>query len=236
MAVAVVDLEEEVAADIVDGKNLVDKRHNTVGEDESPQGLTVGVPTDPHQLSVDPQQTTEVFAPEHQGDQNVRAHGPQTVPEWVQSPIGTAGTASTSMPNLCPLRVARASGTATPGQDSPQGIISGSESGHSLSGAPDKSDHVSPDEEATENEDSSFTIRASEVGRLCEEYADLINLKENAEIVLVEAMEATETSMNRMSPMMKKLLIVSKPKSSGKTIEPGNNQACDKAAVKAATK
>ncbi|KIJ40012.1 hypothetical protein M422DRAFT_257074 [Sphaerobolus stellatus SS14] len=122
-----------------------------VGEDESPQGLTVGDLMDPHQLSVDPQQRTEVFTPEHSGDQNVRAHGPQTVPVQVQSPIGMA----------------------------------------------------------------------------------------------VEAMEATEwlntvfnqirTSMNRMSPKMKELLIVPKPKSSGKTIEPRNNWAHDKAAAKAAT-
>ncbi|KIJ56283.1 hypothetical protein M422DRAFT_239501 [Sphaerobolus stellatus SS14] len=58
--------------------------------------------------------------------------------------------------------------------------------------APDESDCVSPDEGGTENEDGSFTIRASEVGRLHEKYADLMNLKENGEIVLVEAMEATE--------------------------------------------
>ncbi|KIJ28200.1 hypothetical protein M422DRAFT_270512 [Sphaerobolus stellatus SS14] len=173
-----------------------------VGEDEPIQGLTLGELTDPPQTSVDPQQTTE-------------------------SPIGT------SAPRLRPSRVTRALGTATPGQDSPQGIISGSDSGHNLSGAPDESDCVSPDEGGTENEEGSFTIQASEVGRLHKEYADLINLKENGEIVLVEAMEAPErlntmfnqirTSMNRMSPMMKELLIVPNRKSSGKTIEPGNN-------------
>ncbi|KIJ27704.1 hypothetical protein M422DRAFT_271055 [Sphaerobolus stellatus SS14] len=84
--------------------------------------------TNPHQLSVDPQQTTEVFTPEHPSDQNMRAHSPQTVPVQVQSPIGAAGTASTSMPGLCPF----------------------------------------------------------EVDRLHEEYADMINLKDNAEIVLTE--------------------------------------------------
>ncbi|KIJ47837.1 hypothetical protein M422DRAFT_248418 [Sphaerobolus stellatus SS14] len=144
-----------------------------------------------------------------------------------RSPIGAAGAAGTSTPSLCPSRVARASGTATPGLDSPQGIISGSELGQNLGGAPNKSD-------------------SSEVSKLHKEYADFINLKDNAEIVLTEAMEATEqlntvfnqigTSMNRMSLMMKKILIVLKLKSSGKTIEPGNNWACDKAAAKAATK
>ncbi|KIJ55688.1 hypothetical protein M422DRAFT_240308 [Sphaerobolus stellatus SS14] len=58
-------------------------------------------------------------------------------------------------------------------------------------------------------------------------------------------MEATEwlntvfnqikTSMNRMSPMMKDIFLVPKQKSSGKTIESGNNWARDKAAAKAAT-
>ncbi|KIJ50586.1 hypothetical protein M422DRAFT_245215 [Sphaerobolus stellatus SS14] len=82
-------------------------------------------------------------------------------------------------------------------------------SGHDLGGAPDESDHAPPDEG-------------------------------------VEAMEATEwlntvfnqirTSMNRMSPMMKDIFLVPKQKSSGKTIEPGNNRAHDKAAAKAATK
>ncbi|KIJ48184.1 hypothetical protein M422DRAFT_247955 [Sphaerobolus stellatus SS14] len=139
------------------------------------------------------------------------------------------------MPILHPSQVARALGTATQGLDSPRRIISSSGSGQNLGGAPVKSDPISPDERDTENEDCSFTIRASEVSRLCEEYADLINLKDNAEIVLMEAMEATKTSMNKMSPTMKKLLIVSKLKSSGKTIKPGNNWACDKAATKAAT-
>ncbi|KIJ34042.1 hypothetical protein M422DRAFT_264007 [Sphaerobolus stellatus SS14] len=195
-----------------------------VGDNEPPQGLTAGELMNTPQPSVDPQQTAKVFTQEHLGDQNMRAHGPQTVPIWVQSPIGVA---------------------ATPGQDSPQGIISGSDSGHNLGGAPDKSDHISPDEGGTENEDSSFTIQASEVGRLCKEYAELTNLKENGEIVLAEAMEATKrlntvfnhirTSMNGMFPMMKELLILPKRKSSGKTIEPRNNWARDKAVAKAAT-
>ncbi|KIJ28187.1 hypothetical protein M422DRAFT_270590 [Sphaerobolus stellatus SS14] len=116
-----------------------------VGDNEPPQGLTAGELMNPSQPSVDPQQTAKVFTQEHLGDQNMRAHGPQTV--------------------------------------SIQGIISGSDSGHNLGGAPDKSDHISPDEGGTENKDSSFTIRASEVSKLCEEYG---------EIVLVEAMEATE--------------------------------------------
>ncbi|KIJ39119.1 hypothetical protein M422DRAFT_257994 [Sphaerobolus stellatus SS14] len=59
-------------------------------------------------------------------------------------------------------------------------------------------------------------------------------------------MEATEwlntvfnqirTSMNRMSQTMKNIFLVPQRKSSGKTIEPRNNRAHDKAAAKAATK
>ncbi|KIJ42528.1 hypothetical protein M422DRAFT_254304 [Sphaerobolus stellatus SS14] len=128
--------------------------------------------------------STKVFAQEPPGDQNTRAHGPQTVPVRVQSPIGTAGAAGTSAPSLRPSQVARASGTATSGRDSPWRIISGLDSGHNLNGAPDESDYASPDEGGMENEDGSFTIQASEVGRLHEEYADLMNLKENGEIVL----------------------------------------------------
>ncbi|KIJ42838.1 hypothetical protein M422DRAFT_253935 [Sphaerobolus stellatus SS14] len=41
--------------------------------------------------------------------------------------------------------------------------------------------------------------------------------------------------MNRMSPRMKKLLIVPADQASGKTLEPGNNQAHDRAAAQAAT-
>ncbi|KIJ33737.1 hypothetical protein M422DRAFT_264186 [Sphaerobolus stellatus SS14] len=152
-------------------------------EDGPPQRLTAGDLTDPHQSSGDPQQSTEVFTLEHPGDQNMRVHNPQTVPVQVQSPIGAAGAAGTSMPIT-------------------------SDSGHNLGGAPDESDYISPDEGDTEED-------------------DLINLKDNAEII--------RTSMNRMSPKMKELLIAPKPKSSGKTIKPGNNRAHDKAAAKAAT-
>ncbi|KIJ46603.1 hypothetical protein M422DRAFT_249757 [Sphaerobolus stellatus SS14] len=178
-----------------------------VEEDEPPQGLTSGDLTDPPQSSVDPQQSSEVFTQEYPGDQNMRVHSPQTVPIQVQSPIGVAGAAGPSV-------------STTPGRDSPQGIISGSYSGQNLGGAPDESDHISPDEKATENEDGSFTVWASEVGKLHQEYADLMNLKENGEIILVEAMEATKqlnmvfnqimTSMNRMSLTMKELLIAPK--------------------------
>ncbi|KIJ25037.1 hypothetical protein M422DRAFT_274078 [Sphaerobolus stellatus SS14] len=74
-----------------------------VGEDESLQGFTAGELTDPPPTSVDPQQSSEVFAKEHLGDQNTRAHSPQTVPAWIQSPIGMAGAAGTCAPSQCLL-------------------------------------------------------------------------------------------------------------------------------------
>ncbi|KIJ26807.1 hypothetical protein M422DRAFT_272085 [Sphaerobolus stellatus SS14] len=171
-----------------------------VGENEPLQGLTAGELTDPSPSSVDPQQSSEVFAQDHPGDPSARAHSPQTVPVWVQSPIGTASAASTSAPSQC--------------------LFSDSE--HNLSGAPDESDRTSPDEGGMENEDGSFTIKASELSKLQKEYVDLMNLKENSEIVLVEAMEATKW--------------LNTQKSSGKTIEPRNNWTHSKAAAKAATK
>ncbi|KIJ31318.1 hypothetical protein M422DRAFT_266974 [Sphaerobolus stellatus SS14] len=60
-----------------------------------------------------------------------------------------------------------------------------------LGDAPSEPDHVSPDEGDTDEEES-FTIPASEVNTLHQEYTEFINLKDNAEIVLSEAMEATE--------------------------------------------
>ncbi|KIJ22383.1 hypothetical protein M422DRAFT_277206 [Sphaerobolus stellatus SS14] len=75
---------------------------------------------------------------------------------------------TSSMPSQHLLRVATALGTATHGQDSPRRIYSGSDSGHNFGRAPDESDHASPDEGGMKNED------------------------EKGEIVLAEAMEATE--------------------------------------------
>ncbi|KIJ25587.1 hypothetical protein M422DRAFT_273451 [Sphaerobolus stellatus SS14] len=224
-------------------------------------GLTAGDLMDPPLTSVDPQQSPEVLTPEHQDEPHVQAHSPQTVPSWVQSPLSMAVPSNTAMQGLNPTRLAGASGTANRGLDStwrvavasgtatqdpysPWGTDQGSGSWQNLSDAPGSPDRISPDEGDMEEEEN-FTIPASEVNILCQKYADFVNLKDNAEIVLAEAMEATErlntvfnrirTSMNRMSPCMKELFIVPVTKSSGKTIEPGNNQAHDKAAAKAAT-
>ncbi|KIJ29677.1 hypothetical protein M422DRAFT_268906, partial [Sphaerobolus stellatus SS14] len=75
-----------------------------------------------------------------------------------------------------------------------------------------------------------FVIRGSEVVVLRQEYSEFITLKDNAEIVLAEAMEATErlnmvfnrvrASMSRMSLRMKELFAVPSNQVSGKTLEP----------------
>ncbi|KIJ41810.1 hypothetical protein M422DRAFT_255127 [Sphaerobolus stellatus SS14] len=204
-------------------------------------GLTAGDLMNPSSNSVDPQQSTEMLAQEHLEEPYAQAYSAQTVPSWVQLPLRVAGTAHQGIDS--PQRVAVASGTATQGSYSSQGIDQASESWQNLGDAPSDPDCISPD--ARDMDEESFTISASEVNILHQEYTDFINLKDNAEIVLSEAMEATEwlnavfncirTSMNRMSPYMKELFIVPVKKSSGKPCEPGNNRAHDKAAAKAAT-
>ncbi|KIJ52430.1 hypothetical protein M422DRAFT_243217 [Sphaerobolus stellatus SS14] len=187
---------------------------------------------------------------EHPEDPHAMTHGFQTAPSREQSPVrvdmrphtatqalspsrlaGTSGTAHWSSPS--PSRVA--SITATQGRYSPQGIERRAES---LS----DSGRVSPTRGDTEEH---FILPASEVVILRQEYSEFITLKDNAEIVLVEAMEATErlnmvfsrvrASMNRMSPRMKELLLVPVNQVSGKTLEPGNNRAQDRATAQAAT-
>ncbi|KIJ32219.1 hypothetical protein M422DRAFT_266031 [Sphaerobolus stellatus SS14] len=206
------------------------------------------------------QARTEVLAPEHPKEPYAQVYGVQTVPGWVQLPLRVAGPSNTATQGLSPsrlagasgtahqgsnspLRVAVASGTATQGSNSLWGIDQGSGSWQNLGDAPSEPEHVSPD--AGDTDEENFTIPASEVTILHQEYTEFINLKDNAEIVLSEAMEATErlntvfnrirTSMNRMSPCMKELFIVPSKKVSGKTREPGDNQAHDKAAAKTAT-
>ncbi|KIJ26044.1 hypothetical protein M422DRAFT_272958 [Sphaerobolus stellatus SS14] len=51
-------------------------------------------------------------------------------------------------------------------QTVPVRVQSPIDSGHDLGGAPDESDSASPHEGGTENEDGSFTIKASELGKL----------------------------------------------------------------------
>ncbi|KIJ33583.1 hypothetical protein M422DRAFT_264524, partial [Sphaerobolus stellatus SS14] len=209
-------------------------------EDSEPTtGLTTRDLTNSPFPSVDPQQSPRMLLSEHPEDPHVTAQGSQTAPSREQSPSRVGVRPRTATQGLSPSRLAGASGTAhrgsppplrvasftaTQGRYSPRGIAHGSES-HSDPG------QVSPTRGDTEGH---FLIRAK-----------FITLKDNAEVVLAKAMEATErlntvfsrvrASMNRMSPRMKKLLIVPADQVSGKTLEPGNNRAHDRAAAQAAT-
>ncbi|KIJ56008.1 hypothetical protein M422DRAFT_239192 [Sphaerobolus stellatus SS14] len=196
-------------------------------EDSEPTTvLTTGDLSNSSSPSVDPQQSLRMLPSEHPDDPHATAYGSQTAPSWEQLPSRGGGSHT-------PLRVA--SITATQGCYSPRGITHRSEL-HSDSG------QISPTGGDTTED---FIIRGSEVIVLCQEYSEFITLKNNAEIVLAKAMEATErlntvfnrvrASMSRMSPRMKELFSVPSNQASGKTLEPSNNRAHDKAAVQAAT-
>ncbi|KIJ43213.1 hypothetical protein M422DRAFT_253407 [Sphaerobolus stellatus SS14] len=169
---------------------------------------------------------------EHPDDPHATAYGSQTAPSREQSPsrgdVRTAHRGSHTPPKVASI-------TATQGRYSPRGITHRSESRSN-------SEQVSPTGGDTTED---FIIRGSEVIVLRQEYSEFITLKDNAEIVLAEAMEATErlntvfnrvrASMSRMSPRMKELFSVPSNQESGKTLEPSNNRAHDKAAAQAAT-
>ncbi|KIJ39959.1 hypothetical protein M422DRAFT_257277, partial [Sphaerobolus stellatus SS14] len=220
-------------------------------EDSEPTtGLTTGDLTNSPFPSVDPQQSLRMLPSEHPEDPHASAHGSQTAPSREQSPRRVGVRPRTATQGLSPSRLAGVSGTAhrgspspprgtsftaTQGRYSPQGIAHGPES-------PSDPGRLSP---ARGDNEGHFLIRASKVEIFRQEYSDFITLKDNAEVVLAEAMEATErlntvfsrvrASMNRMSPRMKELLIVPADQASGKTLEPGNNRAHDRAAAQAAT-
>ncbi|KIJ28664.1 hypothetical protein M422DRAFT_270065 [Sphaerobolus stellatus SS14] len=220
-------------------------------EDSEPTtGLTAGNLSISPSPSVDPQQSPRMLPSEHPDDPHATAYGSQTAPSREQSPSRGAGRPRTATQGLSPSRLAGASGTAhrgshtpprvasitaTQGHYSPRGITHRSES-RSDSG------QVSPTRGDTVED---FVIRGSEVVVLRQEYSEFITLKDNAEIVLAEAMEATErlntvfnrvrSSMSRMSPRMKELFSVPSNQASGKTLEPSNNRAHDRAAAQAAT-
>ncbi|KIJ50448.1 hypothetical protein M422DRAFT_245723 [Sphaerobolus stellatus SS14] len=195
-----------------------------VEDSEPTMGLTMGDLTNSPSHPVDPQQSPRVLTPEHPNEPHAQAYGSPTAPSRVQSP----SRGSPSPPRVVSI-------TATQGRYSPRGIEHGSES-HSDPG------WVSPTRGDTEKH---FIITASEVGILHQEYLEFITLKDNTEVVLAEAMEATEwlntvfsqvrASMNRMSLRMKELFIVPVNQVSGKTLEPGNNPVHDRAPAKAAT-
>ncbi|KIJ28693.1 hypothetical protein M422DRAFT_269995 [Sphaerobolus stellatus SS14] len=202
-------------------------------EDSEPTtGLTTGDLTNSPSPSVDPQQSLRMLPSEHPEDPHATAHGSQTAPSREQSP-SRVGMWTAHRGSHIPPRVV--SITATQGRYSPWGITHRSE-------LRSNSGQVSPTGGDT---DEDFIIKASEVVVLRQEYSEFIMLKDNAEIVLAEAMEAMErlntvfsqvrASMNRMPLRMKKLFLVPSNQVSGKMREPGNNQAHDQATAQAAT-
>ncbi|KIJ31292.1 hypothetical protein M422DRAFT_267098 [Sphaerobolus stellatus SS14] len=192
-------------------------------EDSEPTtGLTTGNLMNSPSPSVDPKQSPRMLPSEHPDEPHATAHGSQTAPSRVQSPIRV---------DVHP----RTATQATQGCYSPRGIDHRSESCSD-------SGRVSPTRGDTEGH---FMIHADEVEVVQQEYSEFITLKDNVEVVLAEAMEAMErlntvfsqirASMNRMSLRMKELFLVPPNQASGKTLEPGNNWAHDRAAAQAAT-
>ncbi|KIJ46027.1 hypothetical protein M422DRAFT_250453 [Sphaerobolus stellatus SS14] len=220
-------------------------------EDSEPTtGLTTGDLSISPSPSVDPQQSPRMLPSEHPDDPHATAYGSQIAPSREQSPSRGGVCPHTAPQGLSPSRLAGASGTAHWGSHTPPRVasITATQGRYSPRGITHRSElrsdsgQVSPTRGDTMED---FIIRGSEVVVLPQEYSEFIALKDNAEIVLAEAMEATErlnmvfnrvrASMSRMSLRMKELFSVPSNQASGKTLEPGNNRAHDKAAAQAAT-
>ncbi|KIJ50812.1 hypothetical protein M422DRAFT_244758 [Sphaerobolus stellatus SS14] len=209
-----------------------------VDDGEPTPGLTMGDLTNSPSRSVDPQQSPRVLALEHPDEPHAQAYGSLTAPSRVQSPSRVGVHSRTATQGLSPSRLTRVSGTAHWGSPSPLRVASITAT----------QDHYSPrgiERRSEGDTEEHFIIRASEVEVLRQEYSEFVTLKDNVEVVLAEAMEATErlntvfsrvrASMNRMSLRMKELFLVPATQVSGKTLEPGNNRAHDRVAAQAAT-
>ncbi|KIJ24396.1 hypothetical protein M422DRAFT_274838 [Sphaerobolus stellatus SS14] len=147
-------------------------------EDSEPiTGLTTGDLTNSPSPSVDPQQSPRMLPSEHPDDHHATAHGSQTAPSREQLPSRVGMRPRTATQGLSPSQLAGTSGTAHQGSPSPPRVAS------------IIATQVSPTRGDT---DEDFIIKASEVVVLWQEYSEFITLKDNAKIVLAEAMEATE--------------------------------------------
>ncbi|KIJ53857.1 hypothetical protein M422DRAFT_242122 [Sphaerobolus stellatus SS14] len=185
-----------------------------IEDSEHTTGLTTGDLMTSPSPSVDPNRAREcspwsirmIHMRLHM-DRRLHPVGSSRLAEKGLSPSRLAGVSGTAhRGSHTPLRVA--SITATQGHYSPWGITHRSES------CSDSGQLSSTGGDT----DEDFIIKASEVVELRQEYSEFITLKDNAEIVLAEAMEATErlntvfsqvrASMSRMSPRMKELFSV----------------------------
>ncbi|KIJ50259.1 hypothetical protein M422DRAFT_245509 [Sphaerobolus stellatus SS14] len=205
-------------------------------EDSEPTlGLTTEDLTNSPSPSVDPQQSLRMIPSEHPDDPHASAYGSQTAPSREQLPNRGTMRPRTVTQGLSPSCLAGASGTAHRGSHTPLRMtsITASQGHYSPWGisyrAASRSDsgQVSPTRGDILDD---FLIKGSEVEVIRQEYSEFITLKDNAEIVRAEAMEATEqlntvfsrvrASMSRMSPRMKELFSVPSNQASGKTLEP----------------
>ncbi|KIJ38042.1 hypothetical protein M422DRAFT_259442, partial [Sphaerobolus stellatus SS14] len=221
-----------------------------IEDSELTTGLTTGDLSMSPSPSVDPQQSPRMLPSEHPDDPHATAYGSQTAPSREQSPSRGVVRPRTDPQGLSPSRLAGASGTAHRGSHTPPRVasITATQGRYSPRVIMHRSELRSDSGQVSLTRGDTtedFVIRGSEVVVLRQEYSEFITLKDNAEIVLAEAMEATErlntvfnrvrASMSRMSPRMKELFSVPSNQTSGKTLEPGNNRAHDKAAAQAAT-
>ncbi|KIJ42206.1 hypothetical protein M422DRAFT_254597 [Sphaerobolus stellatus SS14] len=205
-------------------------------EDSEPTtGLTMGDLTNSPYPSVDPQQSPRMLPLEHPDDPHAQGYGLPTAPSRVQSPVRVDKRPRNAAQGLSSSRLAEASGTAHWGSPSPTRVasITATQGCYSRQGIEHRSEsHTDPGRVSPTRGDTEehFILPTSEVVVLRQEYSEFITLKDNAEVVLAEAMEATEWQntvfsrvrafMNRMSPRMKELLLVSANQASGKTLEP----------------
>ncbi|KIJ39777.1 hypothetical protein M422DRAFT_257373 [Sphaerobolus stellatus SS14] len=201
-------------------------------EDSEPTtGLTMGDLSNSSSPSVDPQQSPQMLPSEHPDDPHATAYGSQTAPSREQSPTRGGMRPHTAPQGLSPSRLAGASGTAHRGSHTPPRVasITATQGRYSLWGITHRSESCSDSGQVSPtggDTDEDFIIKASEVVVLRQEYSEFITLKDNAEIVLVKAMEATEWL---------KMVFSLVRASMSKTLEPGNNRAHDKADAQAAT-
>ena len=94
-------------------------------------------------------------------------------------------------------------------------------------------------------DDIGFMVSSTDLVKLQNEYDEFTSLQTNAEIVLMEALVATDklstvlnqmkTFNNRMSPSLRRIFSAPAKQSSVKTIEFGLNRTRDQAAAQAAT-
>ena len=203
---------------------------HAAGESTS-SGLVGGGSSLPDSSPVDPQRDTVTHVPEQPEVYAGSAHIHETGIVRDDSHIRVAGPSGTSDQ--------RRVSPDESGRGSPFGQRTGAPAGvMRRQSSPELGDDM-------EDVVTDITVPAEEVVRLSKEYDIFMTLMDNAEVVIAEAVEATErvkvvlaqmkTFDRRMSPTMRKLFGVSRRQPSGKAVELGNNREVDKAAAKTAT-